>query len=162
MTIVPISKEHWRDLKNVRLASLRDSPNAFGVPYDAAAEYSDEEWMARASGEAGPVFFIAYEAGRPIGLVGGIYANGEYELISMWVAPEHRRSGVAKQLVEALKDRAVEDAYDVVILKVSPDNASACQLYSRCGFRAVGVAGELISDGEVYLQRMEWSTLAVR
>lgn len=48
MTIVPISKENWRDLKNIRLASLRDSPGAFGLSYDVAAAYSDEDWMARA------------------------------------------------------------------------------------------------------------------
>jgi len=156
MKIVAISEKEWMDLKNIRLSSLLDAPSAFGIRYQDAINYSDEEWKLRASNENGPRFFIAYIAEKAVGLVGGVFANNEYELISMWVAPEYRRGSVSKGLVEALQTHALNEGHKVVILKVSPENKAADGLYRKCGFSVVGSGGALASNDSVALQKMEW------
>lgn len=52
-----------------------------------------------------------------------------YDLIGMWVEPTARGSGVATQLVEAVKPHAIEQGHDRVFLDVSPDNARASHFY---------------------------------
>lgn len=157
MKIVAISEHDWEDLKKVRLASLLESPAAFGIQLKDAIDYTAEDWMQRASQKQGPRFFIAYMDQIPVGLIGGVFANSEYELISMWVSPESRGYGVGKLLVDTLKENALKEGYRSLILKVSPDNKAAFNLYARCGFRVVGNGGALASDKNILLQKMEWS-----
>ena len=162
MNIVAISEKEWMDLKSIRLASLLDAPSAFGVRYQDAINYSDEEWKLRASRENGPIFFIAYIGEKAVGLIGGIFANEEYELISMWVAPEHRGGGVSIGLVETLQAYALNEGHKVVMLKVSPENEAADGLYRKCGFSVVGSGGALASNDSVELQKMEWRIMSRR
>jgi hypothetical protein len=61
----------WRLLKQVRLAALSDTPTAFGVSYKTAVEYTDEQWQERASTKAGPEFWLAFQDGEPVGMIGG-------------------------------------------------------------------------------------------
>ncbi|MFP3520210.1 GNAT family N-acetyltransferase, partial [Pseudomonas sp. SIMBA_077] len=47
MDIRPTQTKDWRLLKQVRLAALQDAPTAFGVSYQSAARYSDQQWQDR-------------------------------------------------------------------------------------------------------------------
>ena len=58
MDIRPTQTKDWRLLKQVRLAALQDAPTAFGVSYQSAARYSDQQWQERASG-ATSAFWLA-------------------------------------------------------------------------------------------------------
>ena len=156
MNIVAITEEHWEDLRNIRLASLKDSPVAFGLSYEEAISFSSENWKLRASGHEGPRFLILYNDSKPVGLVGGVFANGEYELIAMWVSPEYRSSGAGFKLVEALKKHALSESHCDISLRVSPDNKPACHLYEKCGFTVVGEVGSLASNSNINLQKMAW------
>ncbi|WP_223430456.1 hypothetical protein [Pseudomonas sp. GL-B-26] len=49
MAIRLTEAKDWMLLKQVRLAALLDTPTAFGVSYQTAAQYSDEQWKERAS-----------------------------------------------------------------------------------------------------------------
>ncbi|EGH14130.1 GCN5-related N-acetyltransferase [Pseudomonas amygdali pv. morsprunorum str. M302280] len=44
--------EDWMLLKQVRLAALLDTPTAFGVSYQTAVKYTDQQWKDRASSKA--------------------------------------------------------------------------------------------------------------
>lgn len=49
--------EDWKLLRQVRLAALLDTPTAFGVSYQTAADYTDEQWQVRAS-STGTAFWL--------------------------------------------------------------------------------------------------------
>jgi hypothetical protein len=94
----------WMLLKQVRLAALANAPTAFGVSYKTAAKYTDEQWQERASGRAGPEFWLAFMDGEAVGMIGGgTSQTHRYNLIGMWVQPRVRGSRIASVLVDAVK-----------------------------------------------------------
>ena len=60
----------WLDLKKIRLESLMDAPRAFGLTYEAASAYTDDQWRQRAGNQTPPVYFLARDGARPIGVIG--------------------------------------------------------------------------------------------
>nr|WP_207202233.1 MULTISPECIES: GNAT family N-acetyltransferase [unclassified Pseudomonas] len=140
-------------LKQVRLAALLDTPTAFGVSYQTAALYSDE----RAS-SAGTEFWLAVKDNKPVSMIGAAVSGANrYNLIGMWVEPTARGSGVAAQLVEAVKSRAIEKGHDHVFLDVSPDNARASNFYLNQGFSFIDEWEPLESHPHIMVQTMLWT-----
>jgi GNAT superfamily N-acetyltransferase len=127
-------------LRDLRVRSLTDSPEAFGQTADEAAGRADEEWRqqtrAAASGER-RAWFVA-ETGRPmhaIGLVNGRRRPpDEVMVFSMWVEPESRRIGVGRKLIDALDEWAREWGARRTVLWVFAGNEPAIRFYERLGF----------------------------
>ena len=134
MNIVPITERNWHSLKAVRLESLIDSPDAFGLTYQDAKEISKVKWQSIASGKEGLKFFLARSGGEIVGLVGGFHIAEEYELVSMWVRPEKRNNGIGGQLIKELLNHAKSQGSGTVALHVSLDNKVARKLYAKAGF----------------------------
>jgi len=153
MNIVPVTRSDWESLKNIRLQSLIESPDAFGITYQEAKEISDEKWKSIASEISGLKFLIARCDGEDVGLVGAVLTEGQYELVSMWVKPEKRKLGIGGGLVKELLRHAELRGFTSVILNVSSKNNAACKLYSRLGFKDFKKAG---SSPEVELKKMVW------
>jgi GNAT superfamily N-acetyltransferase len=139
-------------LKEIRLGALLDSPFAFGSTYAAEAELTDEQWMHRAtlsSSGSDRVTFLAWTDRRATGLVGGYrveHAPETVELVSMWAAPEARRSGAGRLLVQAIIDWAIEAGSSAVELWVTRGNEPAQRFYESLGFRETGEHQPLPSD----------------
>jgi ribosomal-protein-alanine N-acetyltransferase len=66
-------------------------------------------------------------------LVSRALAEGETELLNLAVAPECRRRGVARKLVESL----LAESSGVVYLEVRESNRAARQFYHHMGFQEV-------------------------
>jgi len=66
-------------------------------------------------------------------LVSRTLVEGETELLNLAVAPEFRRQGVARKLVESL----LAEAPGVVYLEVRESNRAARKFYNRMGFQEV-------------------------
>jgi RimJ/RimL family protein N-acetyltransferase len=148
----------WILLKQVRLAALSNTPTAFGVSYETAAKYTDEQWQERASATAGPEFWLAFMDGEPVGMIGGgISRTHRYNLIGMWVEPRVRGSGIASTLVEVVKSRALQKGHDRVFLDVSPDNERAANLYLKHGFVFIDEYEPLASHPQITVQTMVWA-----
>ncbi|MFJ7793803.1 GNAT family N-acetyltransferase [Pseudomonas sp. NPDC096950] len=157
MDIRLTEEKDWKRLKQVRLAALLDTPTAFGVSYQTAARYTDEQWKERASSDTGTQFWLAIEDDKPVGMIGAAVSQANrYNLIGMWVEPAARGSGVANQLVAAVKSRAVSRGYDQVFLDVSPDNARAANFYLRQGFTFMDEWEPLESHPHIRVQTMFW------
>jgi GNAT superfamily N-acetyltransferase len=138
----------WREIRRARLSALTDAPAAFASTFDREADLDADSWQQRV---ASGVWFIAREAGEPVGLVAGVSdrETGGPHLVAMWVDPRVRGRGVGLALVEAVKDWAVEAAADQLILWVADGNDSARRLYERCGFLDTGRRQPLPSDPNV-------------
>jgi len=66
-------------------------------------------------------------------LVSRMVAEGETELLNLAVAPEFRRQGVARKLVESL----LGESPGVVYLEVRESNRAARTFYNHMGFQEV-------------------------
>ncbi|GAB3253066.1 GNAT family N-acetyltransferase [Chitinimonas naiadis] len=154
MQIRSTTEQDWQALKTIRLASLQDAPLAFGMSYEETLQFSDALWRERASPLTQPNFWLAWDGDEAVGIVGGVETQGEYQLISLWVAPMARGKRVAEQLVQAVADKARALRHPEVVLSVAPENVSACKLYTRLGFRFLDHTEVLDSHPEVTVQKM--------
>ncbi|MGZ8583356.1 MAG: GNAT family N-acetyltransferase [Actinomycetota bacterium] len=127
----------WRLYRDLRLASLGDAQHAFGSRLESERRRSEFGWREHL---ARRTQFVALADGRrPVGTVGARPdGETETELVSMWVAPEARRTGVADRLVEAVIDEATVLGSVGVVLWVSDGNDAAERLYARHGFARTG------------------------
>ena len=147
-----ISAADGPELKEIRLAALRDAPSAFGSTYAEEAERSDTEWSERArlaSTGLDRITFLARLDARPIGIAGGYREeeqSTEVDLVSMWTAPDVRRTGTGRLLVREVIDWAAQTGASSVGLWVTRGNSPAQLLYESMGFRETGEYQALPSD----------------
>lgn len=161
MMVLPTSEAHWQALKAVRLAALLDAPTAFGITHAQSSANSDDDWRAHAAGRKGIAFFLAFDGDAAVGIAGGVAGSGtggenRYQLIAMWVRPEYRGSGLAAQLVNAVKAHAVAAGHVRVVLDVSPENTPAARFYQKQGFMFLPQWEPLASHPHIQVQAMEW------
>lgn len=94
--------DDWPAVRAVRLTALGDARAALGSTLPRELAFDEAEWQRRVGGGN---WFLAELRGEPVGVVAG---TGEDErddarhLVAMWVAPEHRGTGVGVGLVEAV------------------------------------------------------------
>jgi Acetyltransferases len=141
--LLQIGSELTAEYRAVRLRALQDTPLAFGSTYEREVRLTDEEWTARAArcSSNRDVGFLARCDGNYAGLAlcfvdGDDAAVGQ--LISMWVAPEARRSGVGRMLIDAISVWAVERGVKTIKLMVTNVNDGAMEFYRRNGFSMTG------------------------
>jgi hypothetical protein len=92
--ITSIGPADWERFRAVRLASLSESPAAFGSRYADWVDAPAERWQSRLTQV--PLTLLAHEATKVVGVVSGQRVGEKWvELISMWVAPAARGAGVA-------------------------------------------------------------------
>jgi GNAT superfamily N-acetyltransferase len=140
-----VDTDGWRVYRDLRLAALRDAPQAFGARLEIERGRDESDWRERL---ASRTQFVALGDGRrPVGTVGARQeSEEETELVSMWVAPEVRGTGVADQLVAAVIDEARACGSVRVLLWVSDGNDRAERLYVRSGFVRTGRTEPLDDD----------------
>jgi GNAT superfamily N-acetyltransferase len=139
-------------LRELRLRSLSDAPDAFGQRLEEARASVPAEWaeVARAAADGDHrAWLIAFEAGMPVGLVLGRRRRPTTLLLfSMWVAPEARRVGIGTRLIEALEDWARGWHARVTLLWVIRGNDAALAFYRRLGFENVADGPDAVSGHE--------------
>jgi ribosomal-protein-alanine N-acetyltransferase len=74
----------------------------------------------------------------PAGFVMARTVAGEAEVLTIAVAPEHRRHGVAKNLMKRLFDDLRHRRITAVFLEVGAENKPALLLYGGFGFAEIG------------------------
>jgi ribosomal-protein-alanine N-acetyltransferase len=93
---------------------------------------------------------VAEGEGAPGGLAGYAIlrrAADEAELLSLAVAPEARRRGLGRRLIEDGLARVQRDGARVCYLEVRSANEPALALYGSLGFRQVGRRRRYYRDG---------------
>lgn len=125
-----------RSFRELRLEALREAPYGFGSKLDDWQGDGDTEQRWRQRLTDVPFNAVAYLCDLPVGMVSGTQPNadGEIELISMWVAPLARGKRVADALVDAVFGWAQEQNINDVALAVMESNDRARAFYLRQGF----------------------------
>jgi ribosomal-protein-alanine N-acetyltransferase len=110
-------------------AVLAIERRSFQTPWSLAM------FVLELSKPAGISLAVAGEHGLAGYLVCSRYAD-VWHLMNIAIAPEHRRRGIATELMEQLFDRAGPGAR--FTLEVRTSNRSAIEMYERFGFRPAG------------------------
>jgi ribosomal protein S18 acetylase RimI-like enzyme len=129
--------------KDARLRALRDTPSAFGSTYAKEALFTDDDWVKRAEQWTGKTStaYLAMDSGTACGIAAGYLDRDDAEnaeLVSMWVAPSHRRAGVGRALVDAVLAWARTRGARTLFLLVTCTNDTAIKFYERLGFTMTG------------------------
>jgi ribosomal protein S18 acetylase RimI-like enzyme len=151
-----VTDEQWAAYRDVRQASLIDSPRAFWTTWAESAARSDEDWRRFVA--SGPTVWLAWEGDRPVGTVALWHADeqpdDEVYLVGMWVAGAARGSGAATSLVSTALDHAAEQGWARVVLDVARENGRAAAFYRRMGFVPTGETGTMPWDPSCVEERM--------
>lgn len=148
--------------KEVRLAALKDAPYAFTTTYASALSRSPESWSAQADGSAtGPdrCTVIAFADESPVGIA-AVYRNEESredaELLQVWVAPDFRGTGVARDLVDTLIDWCADNGIRRVFAGITQGNDRALRFYRKCGLDVVDSVPAESPGGVMLARRVEF------
>ena len=135
--IIRLGPDDWQIFKEIRLEALREAPEAFASTLAEATLLKEAAWRSRLNTRAQ---FLASIGPTAVGTAGGILTEAGPELISMWVDPRFRRSGIGAKLVDAVVEWASPQPFDSIVLWVAPGNQAAERLYRGRGFRRTGVS----------------------
>jgi ribosomal protein S18 acetylase RimI-like enzyme len=129
--------------KAVRLRALQDTPFAFGSTYARESQFSDADWKQRATNLCTPrsIGYLAREQDEYCGIAVSFLneQNPQHaELMSMWVAPERRRTNTGRLLVDAIESWAHSSGAHTLQLMVTSINVAAISFYERLGFATTG------------------------
>jgi len=148
MHVRAVRPDEWRELREIRLRALADSPDAFGATLAEVEGDPDETWRLRADRPGGIAVVAADEAERFVGMASGGPAPDGMDIAAiygMWVEPAARGQRIGEALILALADWAGKAGYETIGLGVTLGNAPAIALYERLGF---------VDTGDRYDQRV--------
>jgi GNAT superfamily N-acetyltransferase len=137
-----LSSDDWRLWRIVRLQALEEAPHAFGTTLSDWQGEGDRESRWRNRLDDVPFNVVALVGGHPIGQASGTDLDDRLsvELISMWVAPISRGTGIGDALIDAVVGWAEGIGAQSVSLAVKDANSHAIALYERAGFVDRGVS----------------------
>jgi len=139
----PITARNALLFKDVRLRALQDSPTAFSSTYAEESLLTDTDWVKRAAqwNSEKSIGYLAMDARISCGIASGLLDQVDAtraHLLSMWVAPTHRRQGVGRTLVEAIVTWARTQNLRTLLLLVTSNNEGAIKFYRQLGFTLTG------------------------
>ena len=128
----------------IRAFSYTDLPQVLAIERRAfTSPWSLSMFVLELSKPSG-IYLAAVQGTEIIGYVICARYVEAYHVMTLAVAPEHRREGIASILLDAVIARAGEDANYTLEVRVS--NTGAIALYERYGFRAVGTRPRYYAD----------------
>ncbi|MBF6439357.1 GNAT family N-acetyltransferase [Nocardia cyriacigeorgica] len=136
MIVRRVPPAEWEVARAVRLDALAGSPpGTFSTTFAEASAWNEQRWREWARPRT---LFVAEDGGVPIGSAAGFRADGSAELVSMWVNPVARGSGISDRLVHAVIEWARDSGHSELRLWVLDGNHHAENLYRRNGFHYTG------------------------
>ena len=146
--------EDASSLRDLRLEALRDSPDAFGTTYEAASQWTLDEWAMMAGGWN---FYLGDVDRHLAGMASGGSHDihpGTLWLFAMYVSVYARGSGLAQELLDAVVTWARAEGGTVLYLHVSTRAPRARAFYEKVGFRSNGEVMRMTRDPSIELVTM--------
>jgi len=142
--------------REIRLESLKESPEAFATTYESALKRDDSSWIeqadASAHGDDRATFVVLTD--RPIGLA-AVYRDPHQplqgELVQVWIASAYRGTSVATELMDHLFEWASRHTFRTIRAKVTEGNLRARRFYEKYGFQPIASEG----DGTLLTKKVE-------
>ena len=156
-----IKNSEWREYRNIRLAALKEAPDAFGSTFESAREYPDQEWEKRCA-------FLDIQTDYPlVAIIDGIFVGIVWSKISqpektichiyqMWVKPEYRGLNLGRKLLIDSISWAQSKNVESIQLSVTCGNSPAQKLYESLGFIATGDSEPIRKGSKLMAQPMEF------
>jgi GNAT superfamily N-acetyltransferase len=133
-----LGSDDWQDIRAIRLRALADTPDAFTSSYSRELAYDEAKWRSLATTGR---WFVAADDG-PVGVAVGVDGwSGDpsrRELVGMWVAPSHRLRGIARELLDRVREWATSEGATTLRLGVRDGNELAMAAYLGMGMRPSG------------------------
>jgi DNA-binding MarR family transcriptional regulator/GNAT superfamily N-acetyltransferase len=113
---------------------FRELETRFEDGFDAAYGFSQ---VAETLTPPAGYFLVASLNGLAIGC-GGLWCHADHgEIKRMWVAPEHRRLGVGRRILQHIEALARERGLPLIRLSTNKSLTQAQSMYRRCGYHEV-------------------------
>ena len=138
---IQLHADRWREWRELRLAALKESPDAFGSTFREWSGPSDMEQRWRGYFAQPGVNIVAELHGKRVGLVRAApVKNGPFvELMSLWVDPCARGFGVGSALIAAVTQWMSATFPDYTLqLSVRKINIPSQTLYAKEKFIEIG------------------------
>ena len=133
--ITKAGAEAAQRLRSVRLAALKDTPDAFGAKHEDELLFSDSQWQDRLKYT---YWCFVVADGVDIGLLAVDKAdkdrNSDCWLSSWWISDTFRGQGVAELMMEWVIKLSQENEWKILGLGVWPENLRARNAYKKLGF----------------------------
>ncbi|OGY91748.1 MAG: hypothetical protein A3B31_01760 [Candidatus Komeilibacteria bacterium RIFCSPLOWO2_01_FULL_53_11] len=169
--IVELNPDDWKQLRDLKLASLTEEPVAFEDTQEGKEKYesrSEQEWRDILAGkmsggrEGETAMVFAKDADVLVGMVSAIIqadqnAEAKEALIQhMYVRQDRRGTGIGRQLFSGLVEK-LRSRGDLAKLKleVVESQLPAIKLYKSHGFTEVGRKKDAINRGGKILDEIE-------
>lgn len=147
VSVRALGPEDWLTYRDMRLAALKEAPEAFTSSYEQEGEFEESFWRTRMARSAR---LLATSGGAALGIVSvGQVEPDVAELFGMWVVPDARGMGVAWRLMEAATEHARADGNRALQAWVSTDNGRAVAFFSSYGFRPSDQRRPMSTDAAV-------------
>ena len=125
MKLLPMSQSHVAQIAALERECFSDPWSENSIRQELENELSF--WL------------VAEEDGEVVGYVGSQTVLGESDVMNLAVSPNRRRRGIAKALMQALETHLAQAGSEKLTLEVRASNEAAFALYTRLGFRQIGV-----------------------
>jgi GNAT superfamily N-acetyltransferase len=139
ISVRALDEDDWAEYRAIRLAALKESPEAFVATHAEESALDEEAWRERMRRSRR---LVAERDGTVVGVASvgraGDEAENAGELFGLWVSPTERGTGVAWQLVQAGADQARAAGRSHLAYWVGTDNGRAVAFASSFGFRPSG------------------------
>lgn len=145
MKIVPMTEEHVCAVASLEAVCFSDPWVEAAVRGELDNELS--YWL------------VAMEDDAVIGYIGSQTVLGEADIMNVAVSPEHRRKGIARQLLTRLQDDLSRNQVYSLTLEVRASNLPAITLYEALGYVQVGRRPNYYHKPkeDALILRKEWS-----
>ena len=93
---------------------------------------------------------------RPLSAITSVVPQDAYYIKGLAVDPDHRRKGIAGELMHCAESLALREGCTCMFLDVRTTNASAVAFYQSCGYKTIAETPSIRHQGEVFgFLRME-------
>ena len=150
-----LSPDEWSRLREIRLASLLESPEAFGSSYEREIAFTEREWRELFNLNS---YLVASIDGKDIAIMFLEKLRGDFGATcwvgGCWSNPEYRGIGAVRAMFDYVDSVAEEKGWQIQGLGVFIVNKSAIAAYEKLGFKAMGDPQESTRRPGNFYQRM--------
>lgn len=134
-----LTVEHWLRVRDLRLASLKDSPHAIGGDLETESAQIEAEWRAKFEKLH---YLVASVEGIDSAIMTIENLNGDFGakawIGGCWSSPQYRGVGLLRAMMKYVDKHAQEKGWQRQGLGVWEDNDLAIAVYEKLGFVAMG------------------------